>query len=304
MPSLSRTTSGQHAVAERLLVAVGEVVGGPDDPLEPGERLAERQPAGGAELGQQRRGHDRRRVRAGAAGADQVVGQQHAELVAGQQPPAGAVRHRDRAPVRVRVVGDQQVGAGPLGQRQREVERAGLLGVGERRRSGSPGRARPARPPAPAARTRPGRTPAAARAAPTPCSAVWTVLMRRCPVRVDHGRHRVHIGLEHLVAEHRVRVGHRDRRQWTDRGHRRLDLGVHRRHDLRAVGRCRPCSRCPAAGCGWRSPSPRRPRRAAGPRSASTGVGSGPGSSRASRPAPASTAAESAANSALPCRAS
>ena len=57
--------------------------------------------------------------------------------------------------------------------------------------------------------------------------------------------------------------------------------------------RGRPCSRCPAAGCGSRSPS-RRPRSPSSRiANASSGVGSGRGSSSALRPAPVSTAAVS-----------
>jgi hypothetical protein len=69
-----------------------------------------------------------------------VLHQQGAHLVAGQLPPAGGLVDGPRAgsgtghaaPVGVGVDRDDEVRAGTGGEVQRQVEGAGLLGVGER----------------------------------------------------------------------------------------------------------------------------------------------------------------------------
>ena len=69
-----------------------------------------------------------------AALAEEVVGQQRAELVAGEGAPAavgGRVGYGHREPVGVGVVGQHEVGADLRRQGQRQVERAGLLRVRE-----------------------------------------------------------------------------------------------------------------------------------------------------------------------------
>ena len=86
---------------------------------------------GGRHLAEQAGGHDRVGVGAGDTAAEEVVGEEHADLVPAQHPPAVGVGHRHRAPVRVGVVGDDEVGALLGGQRHRQVHRARLLGVGE-----------------------------------------------------------------------------------------------------------------------------------------------------------------------------
>ena len=150
---------GVAAVAERLLVAEGQP-GHPADPLEAGQRLDVRLAGGGRHPAEQGRGDDRGRAGAGAAAGHQVVGEQRADLVAAQHPPAVAGRDRGRAPVGVRVVGDHQVGAVLRGQRQRQVHGARLLRVGEGDgREVRVGLAPAARPPA-AARSRRSRAPA------------------------------------------------------------------------------------------------------------------------------------------------
>ena len=66
-------------------------------------------PCAAGEHVQQRAADQRRRVRAAHAAAQQPVGQQRADLVAGQLPAAAD----HRAPVGVRVLGDRDVGARP-----------------------------------------------------------------------------------------------------------------------------------------------------------------------------------------------
>ncbi len=62
-----------------------------------------------------------------------MIGEQHADLVTGQRPPATrAVRHRRRDAVGVRVVGQGQVGVHLGCQGQEAVHRTRLLGIGER----------------------------------------------------------------------------------------------------------------------------------------------------------------------------
>ncbi len=54
-----------------------------------------------------------------------------ADLVAGQHAPAVSGGDADGAPVRVGIVRDHEIAVGIAGRREREVHRAGLLGVGE-----------------------------------------------------------------------------------------------------------------------------------------------------------------------------
>ncbi len=61
-----------------------------------------------------------------------MLGQQGADLVAAEHPPAVRARHGGRAPVAVGVVGDHQVGVLVLGERHRQVHRPRLLRVRER----------------------------------------------------------------------------------------------------------------------------------------------------------------------------
>ena len=62
--------------------------------------------------------------------------EQRTDLVASEHPPARPVGQRDgdRAPVGVRVVGQHEVSVLDDRRLEREVERAGLLRVGERHR--------------------------------------------------------------------------------------------------------------------------------------------------------------------------
>ena len=123
---------GVDAVAERLLVAERQAVD-PADPLEAGQRLDVRL-AGGR--GHACRAATTRRSRwrrcPACRACSRCVREQRADLVAAQHPPAVRAGHGGGAPVGVGVVGDHDVGAGPLGERHREVHRARLLGVGER----------------------------------------------------------------------------------------------------------------------------------------------------------------------------
>jgi hypothetical protein len=64
-----------------------------------------------------------------------VVGEQHAELVAAQDPPAAGharVGYRHRTPVGVGVVGDGEVGTVRPGQRGDPVHGSRLLRIGKR----------------------------------------------------------------------------------------------------------------------------------------------------------------------------
>ncbi len=111
-----------------------QVEGGVPDPLEAGQRLGEVGAVGLGDGGQHggrhdRADHDRPALR---CRAQDVVAEQHADLVPGQRSPR-PVRSRDAhgEPVRVRIVGDDEVGLFPgcLGQRQVQCSR--FLGVGE-----------------------------------------------------------------------------------------------------------------------------------------------------------------------------
>ena len=70
----------------------------------------------------------------GGGPVQQVAAEQRAHLVSGQPPPVPAglrAGHRNGQPVAVRVAGQHQVGPEPARLRQRQVERAGFLRVGE-----------------------------------------------------------------------------------------------------------------------------------------------------------------------------
>ena len=238
MPSLSRTSSRRHRVAERLLVAVDQIRCGPGDPLEAGEGLGERH----AVLGRHRRQHRaRRRWWSRRCRECPCVAANRPAARPPRRRAASASRraangHADRAPVGVRVVGDDQVGPGPVGQRQRQVHRAGLLRIGEGHRR--------------EVRVRHGLLGHLARGGEA----------GRGEHRPQHlGADPVHRGVHDAQLAGRVR-----RHQPGDRRGRRrrrsirpgsgspvasgiaraestariwrLDLGIHRRHDLRAVG--------------------------------------------------------------------
>ncbi len=85
--------------------------------------------------GEQARGDDG--AREDPAGLDaaghEVRAEQGPHLVAAQHPPVpeGRVEDGGGAAVGVGVVGDDEVAAGRAGQREGEVDRPGLLGVGE-----------------------------------------------------------------------------------------------------------------------------------------------------------------------------
>ena len=216
------------------------------------------------------------------------------------------IGRRDGAAVGVGVVGDHEVGARlaarwPAPGRSRRAPR----GWG-RRRWGSPGRARTARRPARAA-AKPARANASTTTCPpTPCigGVGDREVARARPARTSDAA-RVEVGVEDRVVQ---RLPARRRAGCAETGPtasmRGGDLGVGGRHDLRRRRRGRPCSRCPAAGCGWRSPS-RRPRSRGGGwrRRAPASAAAGAAAARAS-PAPAMTAAVSRANTSELCRAS
>ncbi len=69
---------------------------------------------------------------------EQIGAEQRADLVAGERPPPAGhviVGYCHGQPVAVRVVGDHQIGTGPAGHCQREVERARLLWIWEGHRA-------------------------------------------------------------------------------------------------------------------------------------------------------------------------
>ena len=221
----------------------------------------------------------------------QVVGEQHAHLVAVQHPPAGAVRHRrphtGRRPGRARPPGPRLL----RGQRHSRSMAPGSSGLGKatvgKSGSGSRWSATTAGGGNPARLSRRG-TPRR----PTPCSGVYATARSFGAEGSTDRRRTLDIGFDHPVVEHGPGGAERHRRQWTDRPDRRLDLRVHRRHDLRPAPAGRPgqrrgtpCTRCPAADCGWRSPSPRLPRPARAPRRPAPGwVGVRVAAARAGRP--------------------
>ena len=252
---------GVDAVAQRLLVPEHEPLH-LADPLEAGEGLGERLAGGGGHLPEQARGHDGAGVGAGVPGGEQMVGQQGADLVAAEHPPAVGVRHRRGAPVGVRVVGHHEVDPAPLRPaRSPGPSRPAPPGWG-RPRSGSRGRAAPAAPRRTAPRSPPSPAPArptsrrpraevcrraAGRAdrprpGPRPCRG----RRRRCPPRASATRP----DAAPRPAGPRLRCEPRSRRPQAARS------GFRRRG--------RPCSRCRAAGCGWPSPSHRPRSRARG----------------------------------------
>ena len=260
MPSLSRTVRRVDAVAERLLVAEGQVRH-PPDPLEAGQRLLVPHPRGRAPspraAGRRRsswrtRRRPRRPARARASRAARPTSSPRSIRQRRPSRPA-AGRHRDGAPVGVGVVGDDQVGPGPLrpGRAPRRSPRA-PRGWG-RPRSGSPGRGRPAR------RRRPGSGKPArsnARAHDVVADAVQRgvhdgeVARRvRCDDRGDARRG---------SPRRRRRRGSPSRRRRGRPARPRRPRRCGRRSARRPAGRSgsrrrgRPCSRCPAAGCGSR----------------------------------------------------
>ena len=127
-----------HRVAEGLLIGEDQPLAArrahAAEPLEAGERLCERHVVVRRDLRQQARRDDRRRdepvLARGAPAA--VLAEDRPELVPRERPPPARERHRDAAAVRVGVVGDDEVGAHRGAEREDEVHRAGLLGVGER----------------------------------------------------------------------------------------------------------------------------------------------------------------------------
>jgi hypothetical protein len=110
----------------------------------------------------------------GALG-EEVVPEQHADLVAGElHVPAVGARHRDGEAVGVGIVGEDEVGPHALRERDREVERALLLGVGEGHRGEAPSGSAcsgtdDVRSPLARQRQRASRSP-------TPCSGVYTIV--------------------------------------------------------------------------------------------------------------------------------
>ena len=241
---------GVAAVAERLLVAEGQALDAAD-PLEAGERLLVGLAGGRGHLAEQAGGHDR--VGVGARSRPRAIrwwAEQRADLVAAQHPPAVRRRDRDGAAVGVGVVGHDDVGVVLRGERHGEVHRARLLGVGEGDgrevgvgvllllddvRGVEPGGLQ---------HLRDRRTADAvqrrvddrevARAVARPGRRRCRGSGRRCPRRRPCRRRRG--------------AGRRARRR--RRSGRRSRCRPAARSGCRRRGR--PCSRCPAAGCGWR----------------------------------------------------
>ena len=267
------------AVAERLLVA--EDQRGP-----PPARTIHLNPVSVSPYGRPRAAHIARSrdddtivvaYRPGHAAAHQVVGEQHADLVAAQHPPAAAAGRAPpprtgRRPGRWRSRGPRRSRAASASS---QVHRARLLRVGERDgrevrvRLGLLGHHRRRR------RSRPAANAAASTAAAHPVQR--RVRHRQVPraVRVEHRggaaprttSTRSSPSTCAGPAERHVATAGRPRGS-PPRSRRRPAARSARPAPARrpAARRGRPCSRCPAAGCGWRSPSRRPPRRAAAPR--------------------------------------
>ncbi len=128
--------AGVAAVAEGLLVAERQAVG-PGDPLEAGQGLARargRAPRrSGRAAGRTRSSRPARRRRPrGDAAACSPSSAPTSSPCSIRQLAGVRVQDRGGAAVGVRVVGDHQVGLDAAGEVEREVDRAGLLGVGER----------------------------------------------------------------------------------------------------------------------------------------------------------------------------
>ena len=174
---------------------------------------------------------------------EQVVGQQHADLIAGQHAVTDPVGDRGGEAVGVGIVGEHQRRAGRGRQRQHAIHRAFLLGVGERHR-----RERPVG----LALRRLGRQPIeAGRSQHALHQRRADAVQRRVRDRQVGPRHvRGHLQRQHRgdvgvleLGAHRAQltggargleVGHRDRprrRALDGRG----DATVDRRDDLRAV---------------------------------------------------------------------
>ena len=249
-------------VPEGLLVAedeapLGVFEGGPDDPLEAGQRLGEVDAVGGGHPAQEPGGHHRRRhepvVAIGVA--QDVVGQQRTDLVTGEGAPVPVVlgdRHTEA--VGIGIVGQDHIRTERLGPRQRQIEGAGLLGVGEGhgREIGiglalvdDDVRCREAGP------TEGGQEHVAAHAVHGGVHDVH--LPGGDEATGDQG---VEIGADDLSPEH-LDSGvverrpprsalRRRRRRWRRRSRRRREG----RSGRRRPGR--PCSRCRPVGCGWR----------------------------------------------------
>ena len=230
---------GGDAVAEGLLVAVVQPLDA-GDPLEAGERLLVRHPGQTAHRGEQARADDGvgHPASFGDAAHDQVRGEQDAELVAAQQPPAAVDRgvgNGHGAAVGIGVVGDDEVWRGRAGSRQGGVERAVLLGVGEgdggevgvrRGLLGDLGRRGEAGP---------LEGPLNRRVADPVERGVQHGEVAR-GVEADDSRDGVEVGLEHFVAEDLpAGLGARHRRDARDLVDLRRDLRIARRHDLAAV---------------------------------------------------------------------
>ena len=223
---------GVHAVAQRLLVAEGQALD-PADPLEPGQGLGVRLPGGGRHLAEQRGGDDRRRVGALLAGGEQVRGEQRADLVPPQHPPAVRAGDRGGAAVGVGVVRDHEVRALLLGEGHREVHRAGFLGVRERdggevgvgllllghhARRGEPG----------------GLEDLDDRGAPDAVQGRVDDVEVTGTV-VGELRDRVEVAVDDVLGEDLPRVSPRHVGECAHRGDPLGDAGVGRRHDLAAV---------------------------------------------------------------------
>ena len=231
---------------------LGRLGDGAHHPLEAGERLGVARAGGRGHAAEQRRGGDggdEQRAPRVLAVLEQEVGEQRADLVAVQAAPAGGSRDGDGEPVGVGVVGEHHVGVVRRRRGQREVERPLLLGVGPRdgREVGiGPGLLRDD------VRRREAGAVERVQAQP----------------RADPVQRRV--GDPHVA---RVRGGERRQDRRPGRPRRRRPARRRRRAAARRAARRarsrprsarrraersgrrrrgRPCSRCPAAGCGWR----------------------------------------------------
>ena len=282
---------GVAAVAQRLLVAERQARH-PGDPLEAGERLLVRLPCGRGQLAEQRRRHDR-------AGVDARCAARDAGGAPSRAPTSSprSIRH----PCGPGTAAAQRSASGSLattmsaprsdGERHREVHRAGLLGVREgdggevgvgllllrrRRGRGEAGRLQHLQHRRAADAVQRGVDDVEV------ARAVGGERRRRCRVAVDDRPRR---------APCRDRRAGRRRPRRPRRCARRSRCRQAARSGCRRRGR--PCSRCPGAGCGSRSPSRRRRSRARGSRRPAAASAAAAAAAAPENPAPLITSAVS-----------
>ena len=253
--------AGRHAVAERLLVAERQLLGGPDDPLEAGQRLRVRHAAGRAERPSRLRRDDRggvgaRRRRAGSGGRRAARPARRRAAAASRRPGRGSPPRSGRRPGRWRWPGRRRSRAASASSRSIAPGSSGL-GNATVGKSGSGS--------ACSATTAGAAKPAAANAAASDLAAHPVQRGVRDPQVARTGRATTAAALSDVPVDDLSRRGACRARPAGPRRaarppgsrprcrRRRAARSARRRRPAHRAGRPdRPCSRCPAAGCGWR----------------------------------------------------